>query len=173
MKFFYLLAFVFLGSAISFSSCSNGESDVRDAAREALPETSANTAPAATTPATPPATTTGAVTNASGVPHYECPNKCAGGVGAGAGNCPSCGTALAHNQAFHDTPASSPATPATPSTPFQTTTTTTTPPTGTAQNAAGVYHYICGNGCAGGAAGAGNCATCGGALAHNQDFHNN
>lgn len=141
---------------------------MRDAAREALPETSATSTPAAS-PITPP---TSPVSSTGGVPHYECPNKCAGGVGDGAGNCPVCGTAMAHNQAFHNQPASSPAT-TTPTSPIQTTTTTSTPPAGAAQNAAGVYHYTCPSGCAGGAAGAGNCATCGAALAHNQAFHDN
>ena len=40
-----------------------------------------------------------------------------------------------------------------------------------AQNAAGVWHYTCAKGCAGGAGAAGNCATCGGPLAHNQAYH--
>ncbi|MFT4697164.1 MAG: hypothetical protein ACI9SJ_000280 [Flavobacteriaceae bacterium] len=35
-----------------------------------------------------------------------------------------------------------------------------------------VYHYTCNKGCAGGAAAAGNCGTCGNTLAHNQAFHN-
>jgi hypothetical protein len=42
-----------------------------------------------------------------------------------------------------------------------------------AQNAEGVWHYTCGNGCAGGAGAAGNCSTCGGALAHNTAYHAN
>ena len=41
------------------------------------------------------------------------------------------------------------------------------------QNAQGVYHYTCNNGCAGGAAAAGNCGTCGNKLAHNQAYHSN
>ncbi|MEM1120036.1 MAG: hypothetical protein AAGJ18_06275 [Bacteroidota bacterium] len=41
-----------------------------------------------------------------------------------------------------------------------------------AQNANGIWHYICSAGCAGGAGSAGNCATCGGALAHNAAYHN-
>jgi hypothetical protein len=40
-----------------------------------------------------------------------------------------------------------------------------------AQNAAGVWHYTCNAGCAGGAGAAGACATCGGALAHNSAYH--
>ena len=49
---------------------------------------------------------------------------------------------------------------------------TMTPPTAEpAQNAAGVWHYTCGNGCKGGAGAAGTCGTCGGTLAHNQAYH--
>lgn len=50
-----------------------------------------------------------------------------------------------------------------------------TPPNATtpepAQNADGVWHYTCSKGCAGGAGSAGNCATCGGPLTHNQAYH--
>lgn len=42
-----------------------------------------------------------------------------------------------------------------------------------AQNAAGVWHYTCSQGCAGGAGTASNCTTCGNALAHNQAYHGN
>jgi hypothetical protein len=52
---------------------------------------------------------------------------------------------------------------------------TTTPPTPTnvepAQNAAGVWHYTCSKGCAGGAGAAGPCGTCGGSLGHNTAYH--
>src|SRR5690606_42004993 len=40
-----------------------------------------------------------------------------------------------------------------------------------AQNTAGVWHYTCPNGCAGGAGATGKCATCGGDLAHNTAYH--
>jgi len=56
--------------------------------------------------------------------------------------------------------------------PGTTTNNSALPPAGAAQNADGEFHYTCAKGCAGGAAGAGNCAGCGGALAHNQAFHN-
>lgn len=39
-------------------------------------------------------------TNASGQYHYVCSNGCSGGS-ATAGSCPSCGSALAHNAAYH------------------------------------------------------------------------
>ncbi len=41
------------------------------------------------------------------------------------------------------------------------------------QNAAGVWHYTCSKGCAGGSGTAGNCAVCGGPLAHNSAYHSN
>jgi len=40
-----------------------------------------------------------------------------------------------------------------------------------AQNAAGVWHYTCTSGCAGGAGSAVACATCGNTLVHNQGYH--
>ena len=40
-----------------------------------------------------------------------------------------------------------------------------------AQNAAGVWHYTCAKGCAGGAGATGPCATCGNTLAHNKAYH--
>ncbi len=96
---------------------------------------------------------------AGGVFHYTCPNGCAGGSST-QGACATCGTALAHNQAFHTQ------TTPTTTTPVQTTISDTPTP-----NAAGQYHYTCPNGCAGGGNSAGTCASCGGALAHNQAYH--
>jgi hypothetical protein len=103
---------------------------------------------------------------ATGVSHYICPNNCEGSGGAVAGNCPVCGTAYVHNQAFHSQasgitpPAAAPGQQALPA----------TPPA--AQNAAGEYHYICPNGHEGGAATASGCPTCGAELVHNQAYHN-
>lgn len=101
--------------------------------------------------------------NVSGLYHYICNNGCAGGAAA-AGNCNSCGNALAHNQAFHNNSK----TPTT--TPNATQTPTTTPEP--SQNAAGVWHYTCSQGCAGGAGSALNCSSCGTKLAHNTAYHN-
>ena len=39
--------------------------------------------------------------NAAGVFHYTCTSGCTGGA-AGAGSCSTCGSALAHNQAYHN-----------------------------------------------------------------------
>lgn len=43
----------------------------------------------------------------------------------------------------------------------------------TAQNGAGIWHYTCMKGCAGGAGSAINCTTCGSLLVHNQAYHAN
>ena len=40
-----------------------------------------------------------------------------------------------------------------------------------AQNAAGLWHYTCSKGCAGGAGAAGNCSVCGNPLTHNAAYH--
>ena len=123
----------------------------------------ANSGTNTTTPVTP-AVPLQNTTAAAGLDHYTCPNGHAGA--AAAGNCATCGVALEHNQAYHNNqPAETPNISTTPTTPN--TTTAASP----AQNAAGEYHYTCPNGHAG-AAGAGSCATCGAALAHNTAYHN-
>ncbi len=96
--------------------------------------------------------------------HYYCSDHPDKG-GAAQGSCPDCGLALIHNQAFHNT-----TTAATPDFSVPPTSLPTTPAAAT--NAAGVFHYTCSNGCAGGAGAQANCATCGNPLAHNQAFHN-
>ena len=97
----------------------------------------------------------------AGVQHYTCPNNCAGSGGPSAGNCPVCGTAYVHNAAFHNQ-----GNAGDPNTMIQ-----QQQPELPAQNAAGIYHYTCPSGCAGGSASAGTCPQCGGALAHNQAYH--
>jgi hypothetical protein len=137
--------------------------------------------------------------NADGVWHYTCSNGCAGGAGA-AQACAVCGNMLAHNSAYHAgnnaTPPGAAATPVAtgagntitfdPNNPGATTSNisfpgASTPVTaGTAappstpeppQNAAGVWHYTCSNGCAGGGGSATACAGCGNTLAHNSAYH--
>lgn len=141
---------------ISFAACGGGGSVDRPAPI-LTPEQVQQAAQQQTAPVVPSG---GAV--ASGVKHYTCPNNCAGSGGDGEGTCPVCGSAYVHNQAFHNQaitqgtqPAAQPA--ATPEPP---------------QNAAGVWHYTCSNGCAGGAGSAVACATCGSTLAHNTGYHN-
>lgn len=153
-----------------------------------------NTQPAATpnistTPTTPNATAASPAQNAAGEYHYTCPNGHPGA--AAAGSCPVCGSALAHNQAYHNTPGTVTPTPNVSSTPAasgsgptfapmlqenagtpaarvpQTTTTAATP----AKNARGEYHYTCPNGHPGAGA-AGSCSVCGSTLAHNAAYHN-
>lgn len=102
--------------------------------------------------------TAGAV---AGVQHYTCPNNCEGSGGDTQGTCPVCGTAYNHNQAYH-----SQSTAAQPTTPPP-----SQPQANSGASATGVFHYTCPNGCAGGAATAQACATCGTMLAHNQAFH--
>ena len=115
--------------------------------------------------------------NSLGVWHYTCPSGHSGGSGS-ATACGECGTTLVHNTTYHDAP--SPTVP---------TTTSTIVPAGSeginvtpgaipnakapepAQNAAGVWHYTCSNGCSGGAGSALACGTCGSTLAHNTAYH--
>ncbi len=127
----------------------------------------------AVTPEIPPATTAAASAPSGSVQHYICPNNCEGSGGPAAGTCPNCGTAFVHNAAFHNQQQGTPTSAAT-SQPVSVNGATQIDPPATlpASNASGVFHYICANGCAGGAAAQGNCATCGGALTHNQAYHN-
>ena len=124
-----------------------------------------------TTPVTPVNTTTSGTTAGGTVHHYLCPNGCGGGPSAG--TCPTCGTAYTHNQAWHNQTNNTtiPSTQTNTTTTNPTATATPTPPTEPAQNAAGVWHYTCNNGCAGGAGSAVACATCGQTLVHNTLYH--
>ncbi len=143
--------------AIFLVACGGESNKVMEEARKTLPtKESGDISPSA------PAPVTG---GAVAVPHYQCPNNCAGGVGEAAGACPVCGTTLAHNQAYHNQPNSAP-------TPINETVTPPPPASSPAQNAAGVYHYICSNGCSGGAGSAVACGSCGSMLSHNQAYHN-
>lgn len=168
MKYLSFFTAIIFFSILLFSSCKSDGEDARNQAVESV----AVPPPGVPVPSTQ---STPVTSNASGVKHYTCPNNCAGSGGDAAGACPVCGTAYEHNQAFHNNTATPPPAPATATTPANTTTTITPPPAPTtpepAQNAAGVWHYTCGAGCAGGAGAAGTCASCGGALAHNQAYH--
>ena len=94
MKSFQFLLMTLLMSVIFFTACADqSKEDVRNKAVEAVQVPPAPTTPAAST-ATP--------ANNSGVKHYTCPNNCEGSGGDGAGNCPVCGTAYVHNQAYHN-----------------------------------------------------------------------
>ncbi len=178
MKFQTFLSISALFAITIFMACKNDSAAAKDTPVEnggaqpapGMPDFSVSnvTDPAASvTPATiePPQ-------NEKGVWHYTCAKGCAGGAGA-AIPCAKCGTALTHNKDYHG-----PAAPTTASnptaTPGQTPGATPAPSAKQPeppQNAAGVWHYTCAAGCAGGAGAAGNCAKCGGQLTHNKDYH--
>jgi hypothetical protein len=160
MKSFYLSTIVVAILAITFSACGGSDQQLQDEARQRVEQQT----PSVTPPPAAPIQTSPVA--AGSVPHYQCPNNCQGGTGAAAGACPVCGTQMAHNQAYHDQQA------APQTSPTITTPTATPQPTNAAQNAAGVYHYTCSNGCAGGAGSAGPCPSCGTQLVHNQAYHN-
>lgn len=91
---------------------------------------------------------------ASTVYHYQCPQGHEGGDAAG--TCSQCGLAYEHNQAWHN----------------QAVQQVNQPAAEPAQNAAGVWHYTCPNGHAGGAGSATACGECGATLVHNAAYHN-
>jgi hypothetical protein len=171
--------------SLAIVACGNKNDTVRDSARESLGGTAPagdnsliTPAPASNTiSATPGGATPGGATP-GGVHHYVCPKNCAGSGGAAAGTCPVCGSEYVHNAAFHSQTATTPPSDATSQIatfPGSTGATPGTPPPTTtpepAQNAAGVWHYTCAKGHAGGAGSAGTCATCGGPLTHNTAYH--
>lgn len=157
MKFLYCLSFMVCVSL--FVSCGGEEKTQTPASTTVSTPTPAPAAPAAPNPATFAPAGTAAATQ---VAHYTCPNKCSGSGGAAQGNCPVCGTAYEHNQAFHNQPAA-------------TTTTTATPaatPATPATNASGAFHFKCGKaGCDGGGNAKGPCSKCGTELVHNDAYH--
>lgn len=160
MKYFKLITVLIITSVISFSACNDNSNAVREEAKESLEVANSPTLPnaAVQNPAVPEPKL-----NAEGVWHYTCSQGCIGGGGQGE-NCAVCGGPLAHNAAYH---ANDNVAPTNTTMPSATTPTVVDP----AQNAAGIWHYTCGNGCAGGAGTAGSCGTCGSALAHNAAYH--
>ena len=147
--------------ATLFFACSNNEKK-------------ADNPPPVVTPVQPNTTPTPANTTtpvAGAVKHYTCPNNCANSGGDAAGTCPVCGTAYVHNAAYHNQTNNA-------NSPFDNQQSPVVQPPqqqqqpAPAQNAAGVYHYTCANGCAGGSGSAGTCSACGGNLVHNPAYHN-
>lgn len=166
MKSKQLFAYLVLCLALAFTACQSDDSS--NAATTPAPTTVPNTVvtpPAATTPAPPTAPVSGFAGEAE--PHYKCPNNCAGGHGPGQGSCPVCGTAMVHNAAYHNSGSSTTINPTIQQPNIGGNTTSS------AQNAAGVFHYTCSNGCAGGAGSAVACSTCGNTLVHNPAYHGN
>lgn len=154
MKYLKLLVMLVFGSVLVLSSCKEAaKAPEKEPLRTLKVEDLASPqAPAIQNPAA-----LEAPQNAMGVWHYTCSQGCTGGAGT-ATNCATCGGLLAHNAGYH---ANANPTP----------TTITPGAAAPSQNAAGIWHYSCGNGCAGGSGAAGSCNTCGTALAHNQTYH--
>jgi len=167
MKYFKIFPILLFCFAVSVQSCKDSATDSATEGTESMEVTDS--------PMPPSPPTTEPAQNAAGVWHYTCGKGCAGGGGSAGTNCATCGGPLAHNQAYHANDNANPTNPtiAPPTNPTNAMPTTVPPPTAEpAQNAAGVWHYTCGKGCAGGAGALGNCLKCGGALAHNQAYHN-
>ncbi len=158
MKNFKFLAMILFSSFISFYSCNNNTKVPKQETLKPLEVLNPTAPPNATTPNP---STIEAPKNARGVWHYICRKGCSGGAGS-AVNCGNCGGLLAHNSAYHANTISTP----TSSAPYA-----TPPVTNPGKNSAGVWHYTCGKGCAGGSGTAGNCSTCGSTLAHNAAYH--
>lgn len=181
---------IYLGLIVAFIGVSTSCSDkpVRPAPVATQSQIDGANARAASDATATPATTPEPAQNAAGVWHYTCSNGCSGGAGSAVA-CATCGSTLVHNQAYHSNtgtttppPTTTPSIGATssannvltaPAAPGAALPPPITPPVNEPpQNAAGVWHYTCSNGCAGGAGSAVACATCGSTLAHNQAYHN-
>jgi hypothetical protein len=166
----FLLLGLFLGCSVVPSCKNETPAPVSQATTETQTTEAPNlpmlTDPAAASPSTttPPAPTE-PPQNASGVWHYTCPKGCKKGGGA-ATPCATCGVTLVHNTAYHGA-AAQPSKDPVSTTPSPTPTPTPEP----AQNKAGVWHYTCADGCAGGAGSASPCAKCSKTLVHNTAYH--
>lgn len=159
MKLFRFTAFLLCLATLTFSvGCNSKKED--PAVQEALPPVVVNNT--GTDPNSIPSPTGDNI-----VQHFTCPNKCKGSGGPVEGKCPVCGTDYVHNDAYHKgTSVPEPAMK------IDTATKMAVPTKTEAQNAKGEYHFKCAKGHPG-AGVAGNCATCGAALEHNQAFHSN
>jgi 4-aminobutyrate aminotransferase-like enzyme len=165
MKSFNIIAILLLSSVMFFYSCNDSSKTEKQDNSKSIEvvEPSTNS-----TTVTPAATTAEPAQNTSGVWHYTCRIGCPGGAGT-ASKCTNCGNILVHNTAYHGTTSTTSTSPF--ADPSSTPAATPPPVAEPAQNAAGVWHYTCTKGCAGGAGAAGNCATCSSPLAHNSAYH--
>jgi hypothetical protein len=188
MKSLFSIIIAALCVIVFLSSCKNDSTPSKESAVDSQQVASPNVSLPAVNPTTPsivsdptamPSIAAPGVTtptpkaeppqNAKGVWHYTCSKGCAGGAGT-AEPCAKCGTLLAHNTKYHgDTPAAAPTAaapnanqPAAPS---------PTPKPEPPQNAKGVWHYTCADGCAGGAGATSPCSKCNKPLAHNPAYH--
>lgn len=157
MKYFKIITLILLSSTISFYSCKEDVKAPKQETKVINTPTISNT-----TPQNPASVI--ASKNTGKVWHYTCIKGCAGG-GDATGNCKNCNSVLVHNAAFH-----AQANTIQSSSPFATPAATNTK-TEPSQNLAGVWHYTCTKGCAGGAGAAGNCRTCNNPLSHNAAYH--
>lgn len=163
MKYFKIIVLVFV-SAVFLNSCKDtseapkqGASKSTQALDVKMPTKAATTQPISADPGQ----------NALGVWHYTCIKGCPGGAGT-TGKCNNCGSLLAHNPAYHGS-ANMNSAPVS-SAPFANPpAAASTAPAG--QNSAGVWHYTCSKGCAGGSGVVEPCASCGETLVHNVAFH--
>jgi len=122
-------------------------------------------------PATQQPATQQAITQTTGpVEHFKCPAGHVGGGADAAGKCSVCGAELEHNAAYHQQPSQTQPTDQSKLQP-EITPANTPPQTEPAQNAAGIFHYICPDGHAGGSGTQANCASCGKQLVHNDKYH--
>lgn len=183
MKFQSLLPIAALCAITIFSFCKNDGTAAKDATTETGSAPAAEGGPfnAVTDPSASP-TPAEPAQNAAGLWHYTCPKGCAGGAGA-AEACAKCGTTLTHNTTYHGTPSTVATPPTTTPNPSVTTNPSgvpdkappiTMPNTAKpepAQNGAGVWHYTCPSGCAGGGGSAAPCAKCSKPLVHNKAYH--
>lgn len=166
-----IILFFALVSGLTFMACNNSESaSATESAPEKVESSSTDNIVVNglenATPPPPPAAAQGA--SANGEKHYICPNNCEGSGGDSGGTCPTCGATYVHNAAFHaqqnnlGTPQNTPGS-------IMTNPQAQTPEP--AQNANGVWHYTCPNGCAGGGGTAGPCPSCGATMVHNATYH--
>lgn len=132
----------------------------------------ASVEPASTQPM--PATQQPVAQTSGPVEHFKCPAGHVGGGADAAGKCSVCGAELEHNAAYHQQPSQTQPTDQSKLQPEinpVNTPATTPPKTEPAQNAAGVFHYVCPDGHTGGSATMENCASCGKQLVHNDKYH--
>lgn len=103
--------------------------------------------------------------------HFVCPNECEGSGGPGKATCPACGAEYVHNNEYHQyqrqQQQNNQAAAINPQTNGQ-----IEMQQPSATNAQGEYHFICPEGCEGGAGTKTACANCGADLVHNDAYHN-
>ena len=173
------------GATLEHNTAYHNDPPPSDLANQLDPSTATSVPPTSTPPA--------------GVEHYICPNGHAGSGGAAQGICSQCSAALVHNDAFHSNdvqnvqtnplstspqaaPVFTPQPSGAVSPVFQNNPVNiggnafpNAPGVGTssepAQNAQGIWHYTCSNGCAGGGGSAVACRVCGSTLVHNTLYH--